>query len=203
MRGARRTEIRKAIRLGVTVYEGGDADIPLFFDLMLSSCQRQGVQPNPPTLEAVRQLVQAFRGNGESRLAFAVCQGEMVAGVLDLRFGKRYTTWKKGWNGRHGKQNTNVLLTDSSIRKAYDLGCAFFDFAGVGRSFAEALLAQQHLTPEQDDHYDSFKLGFGGQPRLLPPAMIYFRNPLARLAYRQMASRPLLAGWLKRFAGRM
>ncbi len=199
----RRRELRNPMRQGVTIYEGGDGDIPVFFDLMLSTCQRHGVKPTPPTLAAATQLVQAFRKSGESRLALAICQGETVAAVLDLRFGNRYTAWKKGWNGRHGKQNPNVLLTYDSLRKAHELGCTCFDFAGVGRSFAETLLAQQPLTQAQQTHYDCNKLGFGGHPQLLPPAMIYCRNPLVRLAYRQMASRPMLAGWLKRLAGKV
>jgi hypothetical protein len=197
MRGRRRTEIRKAMRLGITVYEGGEADIPVFFDLMLSSCQRQGVSPSPSTLEAATQLVRAFGRQGESRLAFAVYQGEMVAAVLDLKFGKRYTTWKKGWNGRHSGKHPNVLLTHHSLRHAYEQGCDCFDFAGVGRSFAQALLAGQPLSPAQQDHYDSFKLGFGGLPRLLAPAMIYCRNPFLRLACRLISTQPALAGWLR------
>jgi hypothetical protein len=145
--------------------------------------------------------VRAFRKNGESRLAFAVCQGETTAAALDLRFGRRYTGWKKGWNGRHGQQHPNALLTLDSLRKAHDLGCACFDFAGVGRSFAETLLARQPLTHAQQHHYDCNKLGYGGQPRLLPPSMIYFQNPFLRFAYRTLAARPLLAGWLRRLAG--
>ena len=123
-----------------------------------------------------------------------------MAAVLDLRFGKRFTTWKKGWDGRHGKQNPNALLTHHSLRKAYDHGCASFDFAGVGRPFAEALLAQKPLPEAQLNHYDSFKMGFGGRPQLLPPAMIYCRNPLLRFGYQQITARPLLASWLERLA---
>jgi len=203
LRGGRRTEIRKGLRSGTTIYEGGEADIPLFFELMKSSCDRQGVRPTPPTLEAVSQLALAFRKEGESRLAFAVCQGEAVAAVLDLRFGNRFTTWKKGWNGRHGKQHPNAILTHDSMRKAHQLGCACFDFAGVERPFAEALLAQQPLSEAQQNHYDFYKLGFGAQPRLLPPAMIYCRNPLLRFVYRHIAARPWLAARLKRLARKL
>ncbi len=188
LRGSRRGDIRKAQRLGVKIHEGSDADLPVFFDLMVSSCQRQGVHPNPPTLEALTELVQAFGKHGESRLAFAVCQGEMVAATLDLKFGKRFTTWKKGWNGQHAKQEPNVILTHHSMQKAYELGCTYFDFAGVARPLAEALLAGKPLTEAQQHHYDSFKMGFGGRPQLLPPAMIYFRNPLLRFACRRISA---------------
>ena len=200
LRGDRRRAVRKGRNSGTTIYEGGEPDIPRFFELMLGSCARQGVPPTPSTLEAVTQLVRAFRPAGECRLVFAVCEGEPVAAVLELRFGGRYTSWKKGWNGQYSGHKPNILLTHDSLRTASELGCDCFDFAGMERSLAETLLANQPLTGEQLQHADANKLGFGGQPRLLPPALVYFRNPWYRFAYRKMAERPWLAAKMKRFA---
>lgn len=199
----RRAAVRSAVRLGTTVQEGGDADIPKFFELMQSSCQRQGVPPSPGTLEATQEMVRAFAKAGLMRMTFAVCQGEPVAAVLDVRFGKRFTTFKKGWNGKHGKHKPNVILTHDSMSKAHELGCTCFDFAGLWRPLAEALLAEKPLTPELENHYDAYKLGFGGVPKLLPPTMIYCRNPLFRLACRQIAAHPRLAEPFKRFANKL
>lgn len=193
--------VRRAFRGGVTLYEGSHKDVPLFFDLMKLTCDRQGVAPTPPTLEATTQLVQAFHDSGESRIAFAVYQGELAAGVLDLKFGSRYTAWKKGWNGRHSKLYLNSFLTHSSLERAEASGCTIFDFAGIERTLAEALIKGDPLTEEQLHHYDSAKLGFGGHARLLPPAMIYCRNPTLRFAYRHIAARPLLVHRLKALAG--
>lgn len=203
MRKVTRNRIRKATRLGVTIYEGADSDIPVFFDLMRSTCRRQGVSPSPSTLEAMTQLVRAFGQIGASRLTFAICRGEVVAGALDLIFGKRYTEWKKGWDGRHADMNPNVLLTYNSMRKARDLGCTCFDFGAMARPLAEALLGLQPLTEAQMKHYDFFKSGFGGRPQLLPPAMIYFPNPLLRFTHRQIAACPRLAARMKPFVCRL
>jgi len=199
----RRAAVRTAVKLGTTLYEAADADIPRFFELMQSSCRRQGVPPSPGTLEATQEMVRAFAKAGLARITFAVCQGEPVATVLDLRFGKRFTTFKKGWNGQHGKHKPNVFLTHDSMSKAHELGCTCFDFAGLWRPLAEAVLAEQPLTPELENHYDAYKLGFGGVPKLLPPTMIYCRNPFLRMACRQIEKHPRLAEPFKRFAEKL
>jgi hypothetical protein len=124
----------------------------------------------------------------------------LAAAVLDLKFGTRLTTWKKGWNGQYRKFFLNSFLTYESIRSAQALGCTTFDFAGIERPMAEALSTGTPLSEEQRHHYDSGKLGFGGSPRLLPPAMIYCRNPMLRFAYRHIAARPLLVKQLKALA---
>ena len=193
----RRSRARQAIRRGATIREGDASDLPRFFQLMKITCERQGVPPTPASLETVSELFKAFQPTGESRLGFAICGGEPVAGVLDLRFGRRYTNWKKGWDGTQGRLNPNVLLAYDCVRRAQTMGCDFFDFGGIERPLAEALVARQPLTEAQEKHYDAFKLGFGGEPQLLPPGMVYFRNPLIRFAYRQIANQPALTKYLR------
>jgi lipid II:glycine glycyltransferase (peptidoglycan interpeptide bridge formation enzyme) len=203
IRQSRKGEIRQAIRRGVTIREGGDADIPKFFGLMSATCVRQRVRPHPASVEALRNLVRAFQPRGEVRLSFAEWKGETIASQLDLRFGRRVTTWKKGWSGTHPHLHPNALLTYESLRWAQRLGCERLDFAGMDRSLAESLLAQRPLTEAHKMGRDIFNLGFGAKPRLLPRAVIYWRNPLLRFAYAQAVAWPWAANQLAGLAKRL
>jgi hypothetical protein len=201
---SKKLQIRQAIRRGVTIREGGDADIPKFFSLMSQTCARQRVRPHPSSVEALRDLVQAFKPGRDVRLSFADCQGETIACQLDLKFGRRATTWKKGWDGSHPNLHPNALLAYEALRWAKSLGCECLDFAGMHRSLAESLLTQQPLTKAQNMERDMFNLGFGAKPRLLPSAVVYWRNPLLRFAYSHAVAWPWaalqLGGVAKRLA---
>jgi len=200
---SKKLQIHQAIRRGVKIREGGDGDIPKFFDLMSATCARQRVRPNPASVEALRELVQAFKPQGEARLSFADCDEETVACQLDLRFGRRVTVWKKGWSGTKANLHPNALLTYESLRWAQRMGCEYLDFVGMNRSLAESLLAQQPLTEEQKMKRDIFNLEFGAKPRLLPPALIYWRNPLLRAAYSRAIAWPWAALQLRELAARL
>lgn len=200
---SRLNEVRRAARRGVTVREGNDADIPKFFELMSSTCKRQGVQPNPSSLEALQQLVSVFRASGESRISFADCEGETMACVLELRFGGRMTAWKKGWNGTFADRHPNSFLAYESLRWAAGLGLQHLDFAGMDRHLAECLLARRPLTEEQKKGRDIFNLSFGAEPHLLPPALILWRNQLVRLIYRRVVASSRMAWALGRVGRRL
>jgi hypothetical protein len=185
-----------AIRSKVTVREGGEADIPTFFELMSATCVRQHVQPNPPSVEALRHLIRVFDSGDAIRLSFAEYNGATIACELALKFGDRLTCWKKGWNGDHPKLHANALLHHELLGWAYRHGFKCVDFAGMDRSLAERLLADKQLSPEEMNVRDYFNLSLGGQPRLLPPAVIYINNPMIRLLYARVLRWPRLAAKL-------
>jgi peptidoglycan pentaglycine glycine transferase (the first glycine) len=107
---SRKHKIRQALRGALTVREGGDSEIPKFFELMAATCSRQRVSPNPGSVEALRRLVRIFQGTGEVRLSFADYQGQPIACVMALKFGDRVTIWKKGWSGVRPDLHANSLL---------------------------------------------------------------------------------------------
>lgn len=200
---SRLLQVRQAVRRGVTIWEGKDADAPRFFELMASTCARQGVHPNPSSSQALRRLAGLFQATGECRLSFADCEGETVACLLDLKFGDRVTTWKKGWNGTRADRHPNALLAYESLRWAHGRGCSFLDFAGMDRHFAECLLARRPLTEAQKKDRDGFNLSFGAEPRLLPRALIWWRHPLLRLIYGAAMASPRLANPVRRILRRL
>jgi hypothetical protein len=197
---SKKVEIRQASRRGLTVRQGGDADIPKFFELMSATCVRQHVRPNPGSLEALRCLVQPFHATSEVSLSFAEYQKEAIACVMDLKFGNRITTWKKGWNGTHSDLHPNSLLAYESLRHAQSIGCKLLDYAGMSRSLAENMLAERPLTEEEGQSRDIFHLELGARPRLLPPALVYWRSPALRFFYSNALRWPWLSAKLSRMA---
>ncbi len=199
IRKSTRVEIRQARRRGATVREGDVSDAGLFFELMGSTCVRQGVSPNPSSPEAVREILELFGSRGCVRLTFAECEGESVAGVLALLFGSKSFIWKKGWNGKHGRMYPNALLYQESFEWACSHGYRETDFMGLNRQTAEALLSGQALGGDALQSRDQFHLGFGGKPRLLPASYLWIANPAARFVFGFLMGRPWGRRWLKRF----
>lgn len=185
-------EARRASKSGVTIREGTEADLPIFFELMCQTCRRQNTSPNPASLEALRHLWQGFRDRDQIHLLMAELGGQPLAASLCLRFGPRVTLWKKGWNSAHPELNPNVLLTLKGIEWTERAGCDLHDFVATDLGIARSLLANQPLTEEQRASRHYFFLRFGGTPFVLPPSLIYFRNPLLRFGY------PWLRPWIAR-----
>jgi hypothetical protein len=184
-----RTALRQALRRGTVVREGRREDLGVFFDLMLATCRRQGVDANPGKVEFLHELWDAAEPSRSLRLTFAECKGETVAGAICLSFGETVTIWKKGWNGCAGEFRPNELLHYDAIRWANARGHKFFDFAGLDKHTAHALINGMPLTEEQKAGRDFFHLRFGGRPRLLPEALVFFSNPFLRSAYKVFALR--------------
>jgi hypothetical protein len=178
-----RNRIRQAKRKGVTIREGGRSDLPTFFRLMLHSCERQAVSPNPASLEDLTHYWDALHSAGSARLSFAEYEGAPVAGAFCIAFGQRCTLRKKGWNGLHGDKSPNDLLLYEAMMWAQERGLTSFDFGDVDRALAEEMLSGRELTQDQRKSPHLFHLRFGGVPRLLPRATIYINGAVSRLVY--------------------
>jgi Acetyltransferase (GNAT) domain/FemAB family len=183
-------EARQAMRRGVVIREGDIEDIPAFFQMMCITCRRQKTTPNPPTEAAVRRLWSAFHRKRLVRLTLADCDGQPTAGILAIRFGRRVTLWKKGWNERFHEKHPNTLLTAEFIHWAERQQAALCDFVAMNRRLARSILGGTTSPESAHASRDFFLLGFGSEPRLLPLGRVWFRRPLARWAYR--AALPIL-----------
>lgn len=200
--GMRRTtarEVRQAERRGVVVREGGEADIPLFFRMMLATCARQNTGPTPATEAAVRAVWKEFHARGAARLTFAEFGGAPIAGLLCLAFGERFTAWKKGSFAEHREKRPDQFLMFEAIGHAHSRGFKLFDFAALNHQTALALTEGRPLSEDQMQILDFFNLGFGGSPVLFPDSLIFVCNPLARFAYRTVASHR----WFQNLRGRL
>ncbi len=184
MRKSMLMQVNRARRRGVTIREGDERDVGVFFSLMASTCERQGTRPSPHTESAMMALWNAFHPCGAIRLTLAECEGETVAGLLCLRFGPRVTAWKKGWSGKYSDRYPNQLLSYEAIEWAQRTGANVLDFAAMRRDIAEAMLEGKAPVKEWESSRDWFNLGFGNRPQLLPESKIYISNPLARFLYK-------------------
>lgn len=188
--------LRAGAKQGVTSRVGGEEDLPVFFDLMLGTCVRQGTDPNPASLEAVRALWRHFHAADQIRISFTEHQGRVLAGLMSLRFGKRVTLWKKGWNSQGLKLYPNDLVFYEAMEWAESIGAEIVDFVGMDPEMARAYIAKQPFTPEQIASRYFFLTRFGGVSQILPAAVIYFPNPVLRFLYPKIT--PLLQWWEKR-----
>jgi hypothetical protein len=179
-----RKKIRQAVNRGVRIREGGREDVRTFFDLMLSTCRRQGAAPNPADERPILALWDAAQPARCIRLTFAECDGKTLAGLVCILFGQTVSFWKKGWTSSDGQLHPNEALMHEMLKWASSRGYRFGDFCALDREMAVAMLRGDPLSPEQETSRHIFNVRLGGCPRLLPRARVYFPNSVIRLAYR-------------------
>jgi hypothetical protein len=176
--------LRQAERKDVRIREGGRDDLGTFHELMLATCIRQGVKPNPPHLTDLQALWDAAAPVGCMRLFLAEHHGESLAGAICIPFGQTVSYWKKGWSGKDGDRYPNDLIMREVLRWVAQGGYKNCDFCAIDREIALAMLSGSPLSTEQKRSRHMFHVRFGGRPSLLPAAQILFPNPLLRLGYR-------------------
>lgn len=195
-----RSDIRQAARRGITVREGGEEDIGTFFRLMLETCRRQNVKPNPPTESAVRALWDASQAWRGYRLTIAEYERRPISALLCRCWGDAVTIWKKGSLPEHLHRHPMELLYHETFLWAHRQGYRYCNFGGVERRTAETLIQGLPLSDNQKRSRDFFHLKFGGNPVLFPEAYLHFSNPLARRAYRLLAKNEWALRYLNKFS---
>jgi hypothetical protein len=186
-----RLKVRQARRREISVRQGGREDIPAFFDLMLSSCKRQGVHPNPQSVDTLIRLWDACDPHGCIGLLLAEHRQIPISGILCIRFGKRVSAWKKGWSNTSGNLRPNDLLLYEALKCALDQGYTLFDHSGFDDRLAIAISRGEQIDEKGMASRHYFHVRFGGRPMILPAAMVYIPNPFFRLAYRFVFSRKI------------
>jgi peptidoglycan pentaglycine glycine transferase (the first glycine) len=205
MRAQVRQHIRLAQRKGVSVREGGKEDVETFRVLMCSLCQRRGISPTPPETDFFEHLWRVFAARGWVRIFLAEIGGRPVAGLLVFSFGDSARVWKAGWSGDFAECRPNNLLYWEAIRWAKQNGFRRFDMVGIERELGEQLIAGSKIDWTKVAGPDNFKVGYGGEPLVLPETCYRFLNPWAQLALRaggqQLVESARVARVLERFNG--
>ena len=116
-------------------------------------------------------------------MTFAEYNHEVLAGTLNIIFGKKVNLWKKGWNFKHPDRYPNDLLYYEILHWACSNNFNHCDFIAFDRSIADALQKGEPLSDAQKKSRHIFNLRFGGVPKILPPARIWIANPLLRFGY--------------------
>lgn len=195
-----RREARQAVEKGVQIVEGGRSDLPRFFDLMCHTCRRQGVAPNPASVDALYRRWDAF--GPDIKVLFARVRGELVAGLLLLRFGKTCTFEKKGWNEQAPEAHPNTLLNVEALLRASEWGCESVDFGAMDRGLAERMLKGEEVEEELSRTRHVFNVRLGARPVLLPPAQVWMPYAWQRPGVDWILGRRWLARYLEHALGR-
>ena len=203
MRKSTRKYIRRAIRSNITIKEGSVHDLGTFYDLMLLTCQRQNVTPHPAHESFFREMWNIFNPHGHLKLMMAEYKGETLAALLLIAFNNCVTAWKIGWSGEQNDRRPNYLLHSESIKWAQKQGFEYFDFFGLDAEAAKAVQQGDPLPEDLKSTTAFFKLGFGGEPRILSQAHIYINNPFLKYLYSHFFSRQLLSRWTNRISWKL
>jgi peptidoglycan pentaglycine glycine transferase (the first glycine) len=191
MQTTTRRYIRQGQRRGVTVREGKAEDMDTFGRLLVSHCERRGVQPNIPQGDFLREVWKTFAPGGYLKVFVAERDNEVLIVLLVFAMGKWARAWRVGWSGLHAEARPNELIYWEAIKWSKANGCDFFDIIGFDTGNARAILEGRVIPENERCGMSDWKLGFGGRVLLFLPGYCYFGNPLARSLYRSIGA-PLL-----------
>ena len=180
MKPKTRYNIRLAERKGVTIREGGRADLAAFCDLMVVTGERDGFGVH--SREYYIQAWQLFAPLGVGRLFLAEHQGQLLAGLMAFAVGR------KSWYlfGASSNEQRNLMPTYltqwAAIQWAKEKGCHTYDLCGIPdldeATLEAALESNEPVSPPSPlwGVY-RFKRGFGGQMARYVGAWDYTYSP--------------------------
>ena len=187
MKRQTRQNINRSEREGITIREGSESDIDTFYSLHIATSQRQ--QFAPYTLTYFKQMWRILDPYGYIKLILAEYNHESVSALLVVPFGDTVIPKILGWSGLHPERRPNDAVFWGAIQWAKSHGYKYFDFEGISRIGALALLNGEPL-PESLKHTPDFlKVGFGGKVVLYSIAYDKFNNPLLSWAYHKLSPR--------------
>lgn len=197
LRSHTRRNIRRAQRCGLTLREGGAADLAHFRELMLANCRRRGSAPTPPQPDFFGHLWNELAPAGYVHL-LQVCLGdEVLSAVVAFTIADTIRVWKVGWSGAHEDKYPNYFRVWEVLRWARRRGMREFDFVWVDTDDARAVARGAIPAEGFRDGSTAFKLGFGGRLVLLPEPQCRFYHPFLRAGYALGGRRLLQTRWFR------
>lgn len=192
MRTNRRRNIKKAMSCEANFREGTTSELKTFFNLMLETCNRQNVSPNPSKLEILQTMWELYYTKGYLKLFFLEFQNTIVSGGLAITFGAFFIMWKVGWSGQFANIRPNDAFEWFAIKWAKNNGYKWYDFFGIDRDSALKIVNKQPLSQQIKCSPTFFKMGFGGEIIDLPKAQLYVPNFILRNVYRLFCFKTIL-----------
>jgi peptidoglycan pentaglycine glycine transferase (the first glycine) len=192
MKQKTRYNIRLATRRGVTVRQGGAADLDLFYQLYAETARRDGfpIRPADYYLSVWQRFLRGPASEavveGWAGLLLAGVEGEDVAGLLLFTFGSAAWYMYGASSNRHRERMPNQLLQWEAMRWARAAGCQIYDLWGAPDALDESDPMWGVLR---------FKLGLGGRLVQGLGAWDFVANGPAYRLYTVVIPRYL--GWLR------
>ncbi len=163
MKQKTRYNIRLASRKGVRVREGSIEDLPAFYGLLKVTSKRDrfGIH----TFDYYRRALELFRPSGDAVLLLAEYEGEILAGLISFKWGRRAFYMYGASSNLHRNLMPNHLLQWEAIRWARSAGCLTYDLWGIPDEVGKDPQRYWEEPPERSDGLWGvyrFKRGFGG-----------------------------------------
>jgi lipid II:glycine glycyltransferase (peptidoglycan interpeptide bridge formation enzyme) len=181
MHAKTRYNVRLGARKGIVVRDGDERDIPTYHALVVATADRQGFTPFPE--QYFRAMWEAFIPSGGMKIAIAEFEDEPVAAQIAIPFNGTVVNHLSVWSGAHGNRRPNEAVQWATISWANQAGHRWYDLGGLKLSYALALRQGEELPASFRQSVASYKLGFGGEIIVFPPARELIPNPVARWGY--------------------
>lgn len=177
MKSKTRYNIRLAERKGVSVRDGGEEDIPLFYELLEETKDRDAFAIHDE--EYYRQAWSIFAPKNRAKLPLAYYGEELLGGLMVFAMGSRAWYLYGASSSHHRNLMPNHLLQWRAMCWAKEWGCTTYDLwgipdeAGSGAEDMEAVLKRGGLWGVY-----RFKRGFGGRVVRYSPSYDYVYSPV-------------------------
>jgi len=200
----RRQDLNKAENAGLRFTEGSYEDLDLFFQLMLITCERKKVSPNPSTLLYLKRIWEQFALKKQIKLFFVEYNDEKICGLISILFGKKVYMWKFGWSGKYASFHPGVFIFWKTIEWAIINKFDAADFMGTSKSYLPPHPKCCSKIPVTEiKGKGDIKLCFGGNLLIFPDARIVFNNLLLKIAYHMVIFTGKLSGNFKRMVNKL
>ncbi|MCL4459865.1 MAG: peptidoglycan bridge formation glycyltransferase FemA/FemB family protein [Chloroflexi bacterium] len=178
-----RYNIGLAGRKGISVYEGSEADLPLFYRLLEETSRRASFLVHG--FSYYQQVWRCLERKGMAQLLLASYQGEVLAGTMIFVIGQHAYYMYSASSGRYRNLKPNELLQWEAIKWAKRAGCTSYDLWGIPDEVGqraengemEDLQEQQSMLLSPLWGVYQFKRGFGGRIVRYSGAYDYVYNP--------------------------
>lgn len=180
-----RKSIRRSERQGITVHEGTESDLSLFYNLYLATSKRRKFRPYPR--EYFLRMWRILAPYGYIKLFLAKYEQDPISALLIVPFGNTVVAKIVGWSGLYAERRPNDALFWSSIQWAKSHAYSYYDFEGLDPAAAGMILRGESLPESWHYTPDFFKLGFGGRVVLYPQAYYYIPNPILSHIFRMVS----------------
>jgi len=176
----RRSNIKKGLKSPVNYRMGSRNDIPVFFNLMHSMCDRKNINPTHKNIQFFYELWDRLILMNGLSLHIAEYNDEAVCAMLCFSMGKTFRAYKWGWNGKYTELKISHLLYWKTIEFAKNNGFKKYDFVQVDPDVARQFSDNKPMTDEliKKSFYGptNNKLRYSGEIIYYPKILIYFSN---------------------------